>query len=68
MRRRVKYDNAQRGSKVRAELPARAAETHQSRLRREHAEQTTAWLFTQRRKKASGGVQHFLMLEAEPPP
>lgn len=50
MRRRVKYDNAQRGSKVRAKLPARAAETHQSRLRREHAEQTTAWLLTQRGK------------------
>lgn len=49
MRRRVKYDNAQRGSKVGAKLPARAAETHQShRLRRGCAEQTTARLFAQR--------------------
>lgn len=61
MRRRVKYDNAQRGSKVGAKLPARAAETHQSRPRREHAEQTTAWLFARRGKRASGGVQHFLL-------
>lgn len=70
MRRRVKYDNAQRGSKVGAKLPARAAETHQShRLRRGCAEQTTARLFAQRGEKRGQRrcVQHFLLLEAESP-
>lgn len=53
MKRHVKYDNAQQGSKVRAKLPIQLSERHKSRLQREHAEQTTVRHLAQRLK-----VQH----------